>query len=54
MNNWHSIPTDHLLEELDARPQGLTAKQAKDRLDRYGPNELLPCSASIDHGLSIF
>ena len=30
MNNWHSIPTDHLLEELDARPQGLTAKQAKD------------------------
>lgn len=48
MNNWHSIPTDHLLEELDARPQGLTAKQAKDRLDRYGPNELpAPKQASL-------
>ena len=48
MNNWHSIPTDRLLEELDTRPQGLTAKQAKDRLDRYGPNQLpAPKQASL-------
>lgn len=48
MNNWHSIPTDRLLEELDARPQGLTTKQAKDRLDRYGPNALpAPKQASL-------
>ena len=48
MNNWHSIPTDRLLEELDTRPQGLTAKQAKDRLDRYGPNALpAPKQASL-------
>ena len=48
MNNWHSIPTDRLLEELDTRPQGLAAKQAKDRLDRYGPNALpAPKQASL-------
>ena len=48
MNNWHSMPQDRLFEELETRPQGLTAKQAKDRLDRYGPNQLpAPKQASL-------
>ncbi len=40
MNNWHSLPIDRLLEELDARREGLSARQAQDRLARWGPNQL--------------
>ena len=48
MNNWHSMPQDRLLEELDARREGLTTRQAKDRLERYGPNQLpAPKQASL-------
>ena len=42
MSSWHSKPAARLLEELDARPGGLTPLQAEERLRRFGPNELEP------------
>ena len=42
MNRWHSEPVAQLLQELDARPGGLSPHQAEERLRRYGPNELEP------------
>ena len=42
MNRWHSETVAQLLQELDARPGGLSPHQAEERLRRYGPNELEP------------
>ena len=43
MSSWHSrSPLPRLLEELDARPGGLSQHQAEERLRRTGPNELEP------------
>ena len=42
MSSWHSKPLPRLLEELDARPGGLSQHQAEERLRRTGPNELEP------------
>ena len=42
MNRWHSETVPQLLQELDARPGGLSPHQAEERLRRYGPNELEP------------
>ena len=42
MSSWHSKPLPRLLEELDARPGGLSQHQAEERLRRAGPNELEP------------
>ena len=42
MNRWHSETLAQLLQELDARPGGLSPHQAEERLRRYGPNELSP------------
>jgi calcium-translocating P-type ATPase len=36
---WHSMHGDHALEALESRPEGLTAAEARERLERYGPNE---------------
>ena len=38
MDSWHSRPQADLFQELDARPGGLTRRQAEERLARYGPN----------------
>ncbi len=37
---WHSKTTETVLEELRTDPLGLTEEEAKERLERYGPNEL--------------
>ena len=42
MSSCHSKPLPRLLEELDARPGGLSQHQAEERLRRTGPNELEP------------
>jgi magnesium-transporting ATPase (P-type) len=37
----HALPYAAVLEELDAREQeGLTSAEAKERLDKYGKNDL--------------
>jgi P-type Ca2+ transporter type 2C len=40
MANWHQITAAEALQELKTRPAGLTAEEAAERLQRYGPNEL--------------
>jgi Mg2+-importing ATPase len=35
-----SIPSEDLLEQMQTTPQGLTTKQAREGLDRFGPNRL--------------
>ena len=35
MDSWHSRPQADLFQELDARPGGLTRRQAEERLARY-------------------
>ena len=42
MSSWHSRPVAQLLQELDARTGGLSPRQAEERLERFGPNELDP------------
>jgi magnesium-transporting ATPase (P-type) len=39
---WHTRPPDQVLEELEASTQGLTHDQARERLQRFGPNRLRP------------
>lgn len=38
--NWHSIPLDETLKTIDATLQGLSSKDSKNRLEKYGPNEI--------------
>ena len=42
MKSWHSQPTAQLFLELESRPEGLTERQAAERLRRFGANELEP------------
>jgi Ca2+-transporting ATPase len=42
MGDWHSRPVEALWKELEAAPGGLTERQAAQRLERWGPNELEP------------
>ncbi|MBD3397699.1 calcium-translocating P-type ATPase, PMCA-type [Candidatus Micrarchaeota archaeon] len=37
---WHSIPRDEALKRLDARTEGLTDQEAKQRLEKFGRNEI--------------
>jgi magnesium-transporting ATPase (P-type) len=37
---WWATPPDDVLARLDSRESGLTEREARRRLDRYGPNEL--------------
>ncbi|ATB32709.1 cation-translocating P-type ATPase [Melittangium boletus] len=37
---WHALPPDKVLESLESREEGLTNEQARERLERYGPNVL--------------
>ena len=53
MSSWHSKPLPRLLEELDARPGGLSQHQAEERLRRAGPNELEPPPQAGLLGLSL-
>jgi len=38
--DWWSLTSEEVLQELRARPAGLTAKEAEERLERYGENVL--------------
>ncbi len=41
MANWHSMEVDQVLKELNTDPhQGLSAEEARSRLEKYGYNEL--------------
>jgi len=37
---WHQLDHDALYRELDSSPDGLTAREVVERLERYGTNEL--------------
>lgn len=38
--NWHSISEEDTLKELNSSTNGITENEAKERLNKYGPNEL--------------
>lgn len=40
MNKWYNLSVDEAIERLSSRQNGLTEKEAKERLTRYGTNEL--------------
>ena len=40
MDNWHSLSTAQVMKELGVRTQGLTEREAAQRLEKYGPNRL--------------
>jgi Ca2+-transporting ATPase len=40
MNTWHDLSVTQIFKQLDARPEGLTANEAVDRLARFGRNEI--------------
>ena len=40
MADWHSRSVSQIMKELEARPQGLTGREAAGRLERHGPNQL--------------
>jgi len=40
-DHWHALPAEAVLQRLDASPLGLTTRDARARLERVGPNELV-------------
>ena len=40
MEDWHSRRLAQVMREVDSRPQGLTNREAAQRLEKYGPNRL--------------
>ncbi len=41
MSTWHSMTADQVLKELNTSPhEGLSVEEVRDRLEKYGPNEL--------------
>ena len=39
--NWHQLDPQEVLEKLQSSDMGLTSGEARQRLERYGPNELI-------------
>lgn len=37
---WHALPTDKVLEALETSEEGLSAEEARERLDEHGPNRI--------------
>ncbi|RYZ39231.1 MAG: HAD family hydrolase [Myxococcaceae bacterium] len=37
---WHALPPEAVLDQLDSTSEGLTEQAARERLARFGPNEL--------------
>ena len=37
---WHQLTVEDVLTRLAARCEGLTSSEARERLARYGPNQL--------------
>jgi Ca2+-transporting ATPase len=40
-DDWHALSAEAALQRLDASPLGLTSTEARRRIERYGPNELV-------------
>ena len=40
MGDWHSRSVSQVMEEVGGRPGGLTGREAAQRLEKYGPNQL--------------
>ena len=40
MGDWHSRPGPQVMKELGGNRQGLSEREAAQRLEKYGPNEL--------------
>ena len=40
MGDWHAMSPKDVLKKLESAPEGLSTKQARQRLERYGKNEL--------------
>ncbi|MCI9156756.1 MAG: calcium-translocating P-type ATPase, PMCA-type [Lawsonibacter sp.] len=40
MGEWHSMRLAQVMQEVEGRPQGLTQREAAQRLERVGPNQL--------------
>lgn len=38
--NWHTLPAQQTVEELQSKPNGLSESEAETRLAQYGPNRL--------------
>lgn len=38
--NWYQLSVKEVLQKLETLESGLTAEEAKKRLDQYGPNKL--------------
>ena len=38
--DWHAVPTDHALLDLQSATTGLSEREAEARLGRYGPNRI--------------
>ena len=42
MSEWYQLETDQVIENLQTDPQdGLSDEEARNRLEKYGPNELV-------------
>ncbi len=40
MGDWHSLRLPQVMKQLEGRAQGLTEREAAQRLEKYGPNQL--------------
>ncbi|TFG98792.1 hypothetical protein E4H12_04960, partial [Candidatus Thorarchaeota archaeon] len=40
-NHWYDNDIEHVIKQLDTSPKGLSEVEAKSRLEKYGPNELI-------------
>ena len=40
MGDWHSRQLEQVMKDLESRSQGLTNREAAQRLEKYGPNQL--------------
>ncbi len=40
--NWHALPVEKAVDSVDAGHDGLSAEQARNRLEEFGPNRLRP------------
>lgn len=37
---WHAEPAEEAIQKLQSNPHGLSSEEVRDRLERYGPNQL--------------
>ena len=42
---WHSLEIEEVLQKLSSKREGLSSDEARERLSKYGPNQLPPPSS---------